>query len=334
MRDIARRAGVSESAVSFALNNRPGVSEDTRQRILGVAKELSWHPNSAARALSAARAGTVGLVFARPAKTLGIEPFFLQLVSGMQAVLSVRASALLFQVVENMAAEMALYRQWWSEHRVDGVLVVDPRVDDPRPALLVELGLPALLIGGPTSTGTVPSIWADDTGAMASIVDYLVGLGHRRIAHIAGLPELIHTKRRIDSFRAATRKYGLSTHDSVATDYSDEAGARETRQLLAEPGPPTAIIYDNDVMAVAGVGVAGELGLSVPSDLSVVAWDDSVLCRLTHPQLTALVRDTHAFGSHAAQQLLALIEGEAPHDVEDDVPRLEPRGSTAPPPLP
>ena len=148
IKDIARRAGVSESAVSFALNDRPGVSQDTRARVRQVAEELGWQANSAARALSGERAGCAGLVLARPAQTLGVESFFLQLVSGIQEVLSARKIALLFQVVEDLDAECALYRRWWAERRVDGVLVVDPRTDDPRPELLASLGLPAVAIGG------------------------------------------------------------------------------------------------------------------------------------------------------------------------------------------
>ncbi|MCZ4088508.1 LacI family DNA-binding transcriptional regulator, partial [Streptomyces antarcticus] len=136
IKDIARQAGVSESAVSFALNDRPGVSHDTRARIRRVAEELGWQANSAARALSGDRSGAVGLVLARPAHTLGVESFFLQLVSGVQEALSAARTALLFQVVEDIDAECALYRRWWAERRVDGVLVVDPRTRYPRPELL------------------------------------------------------------------------------------------------------------------------------------------------------------------------------------------------------
>ncbi|MEV4316284.1 LacI family DNA-binding transcriptional regulator [Actinocrispum sp. NPDC049592] len=322
IREIAQRAGVSESAVSFALNNRPGVSEYTRRLILQVAEEMKWRPNSAAKALGGAKAGAIGLVFARPAETLGVEPFFLRLVSGIQSALSASSTALMFQVVENVEAETEIYRRWWSERRVDGVLVVDPRTDDPRPGLLAELGLPALLIGGPDPTGTLPSIWADDARAMTSIVEHLTSLGHNRIAHVAGLPELVHTQHRIEAFHRATGA------QSVTTDYSDEAGRRVTRELLTAAEPPTAIVYDNDIMAVAGIGAAAALGRAVPADVSLVAWDDSPLCRLTHPMLTALVRDTYAFGRRAAQRLVEVMDGTATGDLEDELPRLTPRGST------
>ncbi|MEV4440664.1 LacI family DNA-binding transcriptional regulator [Streptomyces sp. NPDC049577] len=337
IKDIARRAGVSESAVSFALNGRPGVSAATRERVRRVADQLGWQPSTAARALSGEGSATVGLVLARPASTLGVESFFLRLVSGIQEALAVRRLGLLFQVVEDLDAECAVHRRWWAEHRVDGVLVVDPREDDPRPALLAGLGLPAVVIGAPGDGredppgGAVSRLWADDAAAMASVVDHLHTLGHRRIVHVAGLPDLAHTRRRIASLRAEAARRALPEATSVTTDYSDAQGAEATRRVLAAPHPPTAIVYDNDVMAVAGLAVAAERGLAVPRDLSVVAWDDSVLCRTTHPPLTALVRDTAAFGRRAAEQLVALLDGGPARSVQDVLPRLEPRGSTAPP---
>ncbi|MFJ3913181.1 LacI family DNA-binding transcriptional regulator [Streptomyces vinaceus] len=333
IKDIARRAGVSESAVSFALNDRPGVSQDTRARIRRVAEELGWQPNSAARALSGERSGAVGLVLARPAQTLGVESFFLQLVSGIQEVLSADRVALLFQVVDGIDAECAVYRRWWAERRVDGVLVVDPRTDDPRPELLTRLGLPAVMIGGTGAGAPLSSVWADDARAMAQVVDHLYGLGHRRITHVAGLPGLAHTARRIASLRAEARARGLGPEHvrSVVTDYSDTEGAAATRRVLAEPGPPTALVYDNDVMAVAGIAAAAELGIAVPGRISVVAWDGSALCRVTHPRLTALVRDTAGFGRLAAEELLGVLAGSPPRAREGERPRLEPRESTAPP---
>ncbi|WP_328928002.1 LacI family transcriptional regulator [Streptomyces sp. NBC_00190] len=351
IKDIARQAGVSESAVSFALNDRPGVSQDTRARIRRVAEELGWQANSAARALSGERSGAVGLVLARPAHTLGVESFFLQLVSGIQEVLAAARTALLFQVVEDIDAECAVYRRWWAERRVDGVLVVDPRTTDPRPELLGQLALPAVMVGeapsrGPSPAapqgpshgtshpaGTLSSVRADDAGAMAQVLDHLHGLGHRRIVHIAGLPGLAHTARRIESLRteAARRGLGPDRVRSVVTDYSDAEGAAATRRVLAEPEPPTALVYDNDVMAVAGIAVAAELAIPVPGSLSIVAWDDSALCRVTHPRLTALVRDTAGFGRLAAEELLAVLAGRPAGVRQSEQPRLEPRESTAAP---
>lgn len=332
MKDIAQRAGVSQSAVSFALNDRPGVSEITRDRVRRVAEQLGWRPSTAARALSGEGAATVGLVVARPADTLGVDSFFLQLISGIQEVLAERHLGLLFQVVEDVGDECAVYRRWWAEHRVDGVLVVDPRTDDPRPDLLEELGLPAVVIGGVPDTRHpgMSTVWADDAGAMASVVGELYALGHRRIAHIAGLPGLAHTERRIRTLRAEAERRGLSEVRSLTTDYSDSEGAAVTRRVLESDAPPTALVYDNDVMAVAGVATATELGFLVPRDVSVVAWEDSALCRMVRPWLSALSRDTVEFGRTAARELTALLDGGPARTVQVPVPRLIERESTGP----
>ncbi|MFJ8111856.1 LacI family DNA-binding transcriptional regulator [Streptomyces sp. NPDC096132] len=330
MKDIAQRAGVSQSAVSFALNGRPGVSELTRDRVRRVAEQLGWRPSTAARALSGEGAATVGFVLARPADTLGVDSFFLQLVSGIQEVLAERHLGLLFQIARDLPDECAVYRRWWAENRVDGVLVVDPCTDDPRPALLDELGLPAVVIGGAPDERHpgLSTVWADDAGAMASVVDELYALGHRRIVHIAGLPDLAHTQRRIRTLRAEAERRGLTQVRSVPTDYSDAEGAAVTRSVLGGPAPPTALIYDNDVMAVAGVATAAELGFAVPADVSVVSWEDSALCRLVKPGLSALSRDSVEFGRTAARELVALLDGGPAGTVRVPVPGLIVRGST------
>ncbi|MFJ9521715.1 LacI family DNA-binding transcriptional regulator [Kitasatospora sp. NPDC101801] len=330
--DIARQAGVSKGAVSFALNGRPGVSEETRRRILRIAEEMNWRPHSAARALGGAKAGAVGLVLARPARTIGVEPFFAQLLSGLQAGLSASSTALQLMVVEDTAAEIEVYRRWSSEHRVDGFVVVDLQVRDPRVPVLEQLGVPALVLGGPGRHGTLPSVWADDREAMVSTVDYLAALGHRRIAHLAGLPAFQHTQRRIRALRDSAKRLGLTEALSVPTDFSDAEGAAATRALLTRSRRPTAIIYDSDVMAVAGLGVATEMGVAVPGELSIVSFDDSTLTRIVHPPLTALSRDTFALGEQVARTMLAAIaDPGAVHDLKNPTPRLTVRESTAAP---
>jgi len=328
--DIARRAGVSKGAVSYALNGRPGVSDHTRERILAIANELGWYPNRAARALSAARAEACGLVLARPARTLALEPFFMEFIAGVEAELATRSIALTLQLVEDVQEEIAVYRRWWGEHRVDGVLVVDLRRDDPRVPELVRLGLPAVVVGGPLERRELPSVWHNEASVITEAVQYLAALGHRRIAHVAGVADFVHTAQRMAAFTSAANDLGIEG-EVVETDYSAESGARATRKLLSSPSPPSAIVFDSDLLAVTGLGVAQQMGFSVPEDVSIVGWDDSLISQVVHPALTAITRDIGAFGAACTRQLLAVIDGEATEDVETARGELTTRGSTARP---
>lgn len=330
--EIAARAGVSIGAVSYALNGRPGVSAETRRRIVQIADEIGWRPSVAARSLSGSRAHSVGLVIARPADTLGVEPFFMRFIAGLEGELSRQNIGLLLQVVDDHRAAIEAMRRCWAERRVDGMIVTDLWTQDSRIPVLEELGIPAVLVGGPRAESRLPSVWTDDTEAVTAAVDYLVALGHQRIARAAGLPSLEHTQVRISAFRAAIRAHDLAEPQVIETDYTWEAGVRATRTLLSRRDRPTAIMYDNDVMAAAALNVAQEMNLAVPDDLSIVAGDDSTLCFLVRPALTALARDIQSYGVHTAKVMLDVIDGRSPTSQPDQPTRLLVRASTAAPP--
>ncbi|MFC0627023.1 LacI family DNA-binding transcriptional regulator [Kribbella deserti] len=332
IKEIARRAGVSKGAVSYALNGQPGVSDATRARVLKVAEELEWVPNRAARMLSAARSETFGLVLARTAKTLSEEPFYMGFIGGVESVLSTKGYALTIQVVPDLETEMAAYRKWSAERRVDAVIVVDLRVDDPRVPLLQKLELPALVVGDKSLAGGLTCVWTDSTTAMTEAVEHIAELGHQRIARVAGPPEHGHVWMRGQAFAAAADRLGL-TGTVVHTDFSGDEGASVTRQLMTSgPDRPTAVIYDNDLMAVAGLGVIHELGLAVPDDVTIIAWDDSTLCRITHPTLSAMSHDVVEYGGRVAHHLFELLDGAEPAAHLNSTPKLQIRGSSGPPP--
>ena len=329
--DIARRAGVSKGAVSYALNGRPGVSEVTRNKILEVAHELGWAPNRTARMLSGSRTETFGLVLARDPRTLGSEPFYMEFIAGLQQELSGRGYALLLQLTPTSTEELELYPRWWSERRVDAVVVVDMLVDDPRVCALRDLEMPAVFVGDPSTTGGFTTVWTDDATAMENAIERLVGQGHRRFGRVAGLPGLSHTQVRDKAFHRTITEAGLCGR-IVHADFSDAAGREATRQLWSMTERPTVIVYDNDLMAVAGLSALTELGVSVPEQISLLAWDDSELCTITHPQLSAMSHDVMAFGAHVGRRLFEVLDGVAPAAYLDSTPILVERESTAPPP--
>lgn len=327
--DIAERSGVSIGAVSFALNGRKGVSDQTRARILSVADELGWAPTSAARSLAEAKTDTVGVVLARDPHGFGIESFYMKFFAGIEVELATRSYGLLLQMVPSIDDELRTVTKWRNARRVDGLIMVDVRNDDPRIALAEKAGaLPTVVVGDPAVADGLVSVGTDDAAGVREAVAHLVALGHRRIARVSGLAELAHTRIRDEAFERDVRAFG-GTPLVCRTDFSPQAGASATLALLGLAERPTAIIYDNDVMAVAGLTSAAEWGLRVPDELSIIAWDDSVLCAHTLPALTALGHDVIEFGTEVARKLFALIDGERPPSSLVAPPHLVVRASTA-----
>lgn len=328
--DIAAASGVSAGAVSYALNGRRGVSEATRARIVAVAEDFGWVPSQAARRLHGIAVNTIGLVFAKPATMLGTEAYHMEFVAGVESVLSVEEVDMMLRVVSTLEQEMAVYRHWAASDRVDGVILVDPRIDDPRLRVLGDLGLPTVVVGeAAAELPLASSVVVENRDATADVVRWLVALGHRRLARVAGPPQVQHVVFRDDGFRQTGEHLGVETMPIIRSDFSADSGATATRQLLSARPPPTAIVFDNDVMAAASLSVCRELGYDVPRDLSLVSWDDSVLCRMARPTITALTRDVAAFGKAVATELLSLVRGGQPETISADRPLLQPRESTA-----
>jgi DNA-binding LacI/PurR family transcriptional regulator len=331
--DVAKLAGVSPSAVSFALNGRPGLAEATKARILAAAAELGWRPSRPAQALSRGRAGAVGLVLTRETDAVGADPFFPAFIAGVESVISPRGDSLVLHVTDP-GNEAAAYHRLSADRRVDGVLLTDTRVDDPRPELTKSLGLPAVVVGDPDCAQGLCAVSLDDRPAFAAAVRRLVELGHRRIAHVAGPREFRHARRRQESWEQAVRAAGLTPGPVLPGGFTADGGAAATRELLAPPAGqrPTAIVYANDLSATAGLAVAHRLGLSVPEDLSVVGYDDTPLASYTHPPLASARADALGWGAAAARALDEVVASGRADDVELAPAELLSRDSMGPAP--
>lgn len=330
--DVARAAGVSKGAVSFAFNNRPGLAPETRDRILATARAMGWTPSSRARALSVSRSLAVGLVIARPPETLRADPFFPSFIAGVETVLAENGYSLLLQIVSAEDGGHDSYRRLSDEGRVDGVLLTDLHVDDSRPALLAELGLPAVIVGPDLGEAFWPAVGVDDSPGVAAVVDHLVSLGHTRIAHVGGPDVMVHGRSRRNAWAAALHAAGLGPGPFVESDFSAQGGAAATRQLLDLTESPTAIVYANDLMAMAGLAVAVSRGVTVPGELSVAGFDDTELAAHVQPPLTTVTTDVIGWGRAAATRLLELIDQRDPVEVTLCPPRLVVRASTGPAP--
>jgi DNA-binding LacI/PurR family transcriptional regulator len=329
--DVAQRAGVSRSSVSFALNNRPGLAEGTKARILAAAQELGWRPSRPARALSLGKAGALGLVLTRDPGLIGADPFYPAFMAGIESVLSEQGDGLVLHVA-SADREKALYERLAADRRVDGVLLTDLRVGDPRPALTASLGLPTVVVGRAEWAEGHCAVELDDEPAYVAAVQALAEAGHRRIAHVEGPQEYRHAVRRRQAWERTMAGLGLPAGPSRPGGFTAEGGARATRELLSLGEPPTAIVYGNDLAATAGLAVAHELGVSVPGQLSVVGYDDTPLAQYTHPPLASARADARGWGEAAARALATVIADGAAPDVVLPPAAFLPRASIGPAP--
>ena len=304
---LADRLGLSKASVSYALNGQPGVSEETRRRVLDLADELGWHPSSSARALSRARSDAIGIVLRRDPGLLGTEPYYMSLLAGVEAELAESGQSLLLRMIgPSNGQDLAAYRRWSAEQRVDGVMLFDITVGDPRPALLDQLGLAFVLHGNNESVAPGRVLLYDAWGDAHILVDHLHGLGHRRILHIQGPAEFEHEQERADAIARFAAELGMHA-SSEPSDYSMEAGER-IASAHAGDRSLSALVTSHDLHAL---GAQAALRPAGRDDVALVSWDDSLICRIGSRPLTALARFPEEQGRRATRMLLDELAGVA-----------------------
>jgi DNA-binding LacI/PurR family transcriptional regulator len=329
--DVAARAGVAISTASVALNDRPGVSDSTRQRVREVADELGFIPSVRGKSLSAKRAFALGLVVQRDTAVLESDPFFGGFLGGVESILNGRDYALVLQMATESSDTLERHRRLAADRRVDGVFLLEIQTDDPRVPLLQDLHLPAVGTNAPDGFA-FPSVRQDHTAGIASLVNYLVGVGHTRIAHVTGPPGFIHTRQRETAWRESLATAGLEPGEALPGDFTYEGGRRAADRLLGIADRPTAVICANDLTAIGLMTRVQELGLSVPDDISVAGYDGIELGSYLRPKLTTVRTAPAEIGAEAARLLLDVIDGVDVSDVDIAAAALLLRESTGPAP--
>jgi DNA-binding LacI/PurR family transcriptional regulator len=325
--DLARRLDISKASVSYALNGRSGVSEETRQRVLSLAEELGFHPNSAAVALSASRTRTIGIVIARDPALISTEAFYMRTLVGIEQYLNEVDSSLLLRLTGEHGEDLDVLRRWSRQGRVDGFILFDEHNDDPRVPLLKELGVPCVVVSSNAPDDGVGRLISSPEQTVTLLLDHLAELGHENVVHVSGPFTFIHEQLRVKLLQERAKQRGIRvTH--LEGSYRYEDGAEMTKQVLADKRPPTALVLGNDLMAVAALRVATDLGTSVPDELSILAWDDSPLCELARPGITAVDQQTMERGRMAADLLFRIAAGESGLHWETPPGVLRIRGSS------
>jgi len=333
LRDVAARAGVHPATASRALNpeTRLLVREDTARRVLQAAEFLGYRPNPVARSLRTRRSNTIGVLI----PDLN-NPLFPPIVRGIEDRLAAAGYvALLGNTDGDTERERMIFEQMRARH-VDGLVLATAHLNDPLLAESARAELPVVLMNRLAHDYSLPSVSVDNERGVHLAVAHLAGLGHQRIAHIAGPQEVSTGLARYRGFVAAMEAHGLQPDAELviaSRAFSVEEGLRCARILLergAAGGGCTAVVAANDMLALGCYAALDEAGLSCPEDLSVVGFNDMPFIDRLRPPLTTIRFPHYQVGREAAQLLLERIAGHAgPVKILFLAPELVVRGSTA-----
>ncbi|MFI9170267.1 LacI family DNA-binding transcriptional regulator [Streptomyces lincolnensis] len=319
MADVAAKAGVSRALVSIVFRNQPGASEETRQRVLRVADEIGYRPDSAARLLARGRSRTIGVMFTVH------QTFHTDLIEGIYP----EAERLGYDVLLSAAAQGRSEEKAVEAllgHRCEALILLGP---DAEPGYLDELGKRAVTV---SVSRRVPGARVDfvhsaEGKGVRQVMDHLVELGHRRIVHVDGGRGPGSAERR-RSYRASMRRHGLEAEVRVIPGaHTEESGIDTGRLLLAErergQSLPTAVLAGNDRCAMGLLMALTRSGVEVPRDLSIVGYDDSHLSHLMPIGLTTVRQDAVLMAEHAVRFAVERLQN----------PELEPREAVLDPKL-
>ncbi|MGN0483452.1 MAG: LacI family DNA-binding transcriptional regulator [Lachnospiraceae bacterium] len=307
LKDIAARCGVSTATVSKALNDQSDISEETKKRIQKTAKEMGYFPNSAARALKTKRSYNIGVLFEDEASRGLTHEYFAQVMNGFK----VRAEELGYDITfinTFFGNQKISYYEHCKYRNFDGVVIVCVNFKEPGVTELMNGDLPVVTIDYVQQNCT--AVCSNNVKGMADLVRYIYSQGHRKIAYIHGQDAPV-TRERLASFYRTTEELGLEIPDSYVREasYLDiQETEIETRKLLNLEDPPSCIIYPDDSSYIGGRNVIQELGLRIPTDISVAGYDGIRVSQMLHPSLTTIVQDTDAIGARAAECLIRTIE--------------------------
>lgn len=332
--DVASHAQVSTTAVSKVLRNAYGVSPEMRARVRAAIEELGYRPQAAARAMRG-RTFTIGVLLPHIR-----NPFFADLLDGVMAHLGgTDYQAIMIQGGTDPGAERRAIDAL-VDRQVDGIIMIAPLIS--RTHLEeVAAATPTVVLGRHERSAVYDTVIDDDETGAQLVVEHLIGLGHRRIAHISqkdssrGRPsELLHTIR-AETYRRVMREHGLGDEIAVATTaYTEEGGYLGAQELLRRSPRPTAIFAGADLAALGVLAALHEAGLSVPEDVSVAGYDNTRLSALPNIALTSVDQDGAVMGRTAGRLLLERVEGRTSSMRFSVTPTLVTRRSTAAPPAP
>jgi LacI family transcriptional regulator len=298
--DIGRAAGVSVATVSRVLNGSPKVAQRTRRRVLRVLDELGYAPNNLARNLRAQALRVFGLVIPDIR-----NPVYTSLQRGVEEVARARGFFVLLANTDEQPDTQAEYLRMLLAERVTGVILVPTGTEVEPVQALLRAGIPVVALDRPLSGVEIDTVQPDRARGVELAIDHLHAHGHRAIGLLNGPRGMVSAVQRADAFGRASRSHGLDEHLTWEAhgDFREAGGYAAAKTLLTPRERPTALLVANNLMALGTLRAAAELGLRLPDDLALIAFDDPVWAPFLAPPLTTVAHPIHEIGRTAAEML-------------------------------
>ncbi|WP_239617818.1 LacI family DNA-binding transcriptional regulator [Cohnella mopanensis] len=311
IKDIAKKAGVSVTTVSRALNGYDDVNEDTRKKIKQVALELSYSPNAVARSLVSKKTRTIGLIISDINRAGAKDAFAYEVLCGINdRAGDLNYDLLLFSTNPSKQMEKS-YTALCKERNVEGAILSGLRLDDPYLQEVIEQNsFPCVLIDIPKTGENVAHVTSDSRVGAAMAVRHLLENGHRHIAMINGHNQAFVSRERFEGYKEALEQYGISANEELAYDgkFSEDGGAEAMYQILIRNPDVTAVFCASDLMALGAMRTLERMGRKVPDDVSIIGFDDISISAYCSPKLTTIRQDKYELGYQAAQLLIDMLE--------------------------
>lgn len=331
IKDVAKQAGVSPATVSRVIADNPRISSKTKAKVREVMEGLGYFPNFQARNLVAKKSRTLGVIMENSATLAFQNPFFPEVLRGI----STRAHGSQYGLyLSTGATQEEIFREvveMAQGRRVDGIVLLYSKIDDPVMKYLAESGLPYSVVGRPfTDPCSVSYVDNDNINNAKETVDYLVGLGHRHIAFVGGAADFVVSLDRLEGYKQALAQHSIPFAEAYTVNQESMGGGeREAiRQLMALEIPPTAIVTHDDMVAYEVIGYLEDLEISVPLDVSIIGFNNHAISRHLKPPLSTVDISIYELGLHAAELVLEKITDESTPPKQVVVPsRLIERGS-------
>ena len=311
IKDVAALAGVSPSTVSRTCKNNPSISEETKERVRKAMAELGYEPNFQASNLASQNSRTIGIILPASAKEVYENSFYLEAIQGISHYCNGRQYMTTIVTGQDEAEILDAVRSMSRSGKVDGFIVLYSRKDDPVIDFLFNEGLLYILIGKATQY-TNQTIYIDNDNLLAGqeAAEYLYQLGHRRIAYLGSDSSLMFSADRKAGYQLALTTHQIPIRPEYCVEVKNVSANNEEviRELLMQEDRPTAILVSDDILALSLERVCLENHLSIPEDLSIISFNNSLFARLTSPQLTSIDIGSGQLGSEAASQIINHIE--------------------------